>query len=97
MFLTGKIEVFINKDGYLTGVIKSFKDRIVTGKSFISVYIDDKTLVEKLTKGVTYTLNVKSGYLNSLMVECDKPFNKIEVFIRECEIVSEFKPNKKEG
>ena len=69
MLLSGKIEVFKNKKGYLTGILKSFdKDNNLLGKMFVSVNIRDEKLAEKVVEGKTLTFDVETGYLDCVHV-----------------------------
>lgn len=73
MLVSGKIEVFKNKKGYPTGTIKSFdKDGNLVSKYFVAINLRDEKLNEKLTDGVTLTLDVETGYLDSRKVELEE-------------------------
>lgn len=101
MFVTGKIEVFKNKKGYLTGVIKSFdKDGVLVAKEMVSVSIVDEKLAKKVVDGKTVTIDVTKGYLDLVHVELEsESFNKFKVAIKEGKVVKVFpedvKPTKK--
>ncbi len=90
MKVSGRIEVFTNKNGYLTGYLKNFVDNKPNGKAFIDVHTS-KEFRESLDKTKTYTLNVKEGFLN---VDCIKLENKniykLTMAIVEADIVSVF-------
>ena len=75
MKLTGKIEVFKNKRGYLTGLLKSFNEKNeLTGKVFIDVVGLD------LKDERTYTIEITEGYLNVHHVESlTKDFDKLVI------------------
>lgn len=84
MLVTGKIEVFKNKRGYLTAVVKSFsEDKKVTGKSYIDCVVKDLAVAE----GSTVVLNCKKAYLNNRHVEAKtESFDKLELVVVECEV-----------
>lgn len=86
MKLTGKIEVFKNAKGYITGIVPSIKDKKLLGKSFIQVYLPKDIEVKE---GQTLTLNVKDAYLNSVHVENEQQsFEKLVVAVNEAEVIS---------
>lgn len=91
--LTGTLEVFKNKNGYITGVIKAWDNskKAVLGKSYLSVTLPDSVTVEE---GQTLTLEVKEGYLNAVFVGTESPFTKLEINVVDCDIKSVF-PEKK--
>ena len=89
--LTGILEVFKNKKGYITGVIKAWDSNKVLGKSYLSVILPESVTVEE---GQTLTLEVKEGYLNAVFVGTDTPFTKLEINVVDCDIKSVF-PEKK--
>lgn len=97
MLVTGKIEVFKNKKGYPTGILKSFtKDGELISKMFLSVDLRDEKLLEKLVDGKTLTINVKQGYLNINHVELEEEsFDKLSISIVKGEIVAVFPEEKK--
>lgn len=86
MEVTGKIDLFKNKRGYVTGVLKSFnEEKKVSGKSFIDV----SGVVVK--EGETLTIDVKKGYLNSIHVEGEKGgFDKFSLSIKEYDVVRSY-------
>lgn len=97
MLLTGKIEVFKNKKGYLTGMLKSFtQDNKLIATEYVSVKIADSKLAEKVTEGKTVTFDVELGYLNIRHVELEtESFNKFEISIAKAKVVSVFPEEKK--
>lgn len=97
MKLSGKIEVFKNKKGYATGIIKAFsQDKKVVAKEFVDVELKDEDVSKKLTEGKTLTLNVIEGYLNLKHVELEtESFNRMVVSICTAEIISVFPEEKK--
>ena len=93
MQLTGKLEVFKNKNGYHTGVIKCWDDNNkVTGKAFVDVKLPESVEVKD---GQSLTLDVKEGYLNAVYVEAKEPFTKLRINVVECEVISVFPEEKK--
>lgn len=97
MKLSGKIEVFKNKKGYATGIIKAFsEDKKVIAKEFVDVELKDEKVRDKLTEGKTLTLNVEEGYLNLKHVELDtESFNRIVVSVVKASVVAVFPEEKK--
>lgn len=96
MKVTGKIEVFVNNKGYLTGVLKSFNEnKEVTGKTYIDVNAYGE-LHDTMDDKHTYTLNVKEGYLNARHVDIgEKSFDKIELSILDASVMSVYPEVKK--
>lgn len=97
MLVTGKIEVFKNKNGYPVGILKSFtQDGVLTARMFVNVELRDEKLNEKLVEGKTLTINVTQGYLNVQHVELEnESFNRISIGISKGELVSVFPEEKK--
>ena len=97
MIVLGKIEVFKNKKGYPTGVIKSFdKDNKVIGKLFVACNIKDEKLVSKLTDGKTLTIDVKKGFLDVRHIELETESYEIPVIsVVEGEVVAVYPEEKK--
>lgn len=97
MLLTGKIEVFKGKKGYLVGKITGFdQDKKPTGHCFIDVKIADEKLSSKIVDGKTLTLDVELGYLNVRHVELEtESFDKLEYSIKKAKVVSVFPEEKK--
>ena len=95
MKLSGHLEVFKNENGYLTGVMKSFdfNGKKPTGKVYIDVRIGEDNLKD-FKKGSTYTLNLKEAYLDAIHVDCEKPFTKSIITVKEYEVFSIFTPEK---
>lgn len=92
MILSGKIEVFKNKRGYITGVIKSFnKDKKCDGKCFLDVVCCEGVELN-IEDGVSLTLDVKTAYLNCRHVELKEgeAFDRLEVALKDFTIVSSF-------
>ena len=93
MKVTGKLEIFKNRNGYFTAVIKAWdEENNVTGKAFMDVALPEDVKVED---GQTLTLNVKKGYLNAVYVGTDAPFTKLEINVVDCEVESVFPEEKK--
>ena len=94
MKLNGRIDVFMGTDGYLHGVLKAFsQEKKMLGKTFIEVRVaEDKK--SEFKQGTTYTLNVTDAYLDALYVDCEKPFTKLLISIKDYEVVSTFTPAK---
>lgn len=90
MKVLGKIEVFKNKRGYLTGKILSFdKDKKIVGTSYMDVKVADD--LAKPEEGTTITYDVKEGYLNSVHVEGEREsFEKLVISIVKAEVVKTF-------
>ena len=97
MLVTGKIEVFKNRKGYPTGILKSFtKDGELNAKMFVSVEIRDEKLAQKLVEGKTLTIDVETGYLNVNHVELEEEsFDKISISIVKGKVVAVFPEEKK--
>ena len=91
MKITGKIEVFKSKRGYLTGILKSFnKDNEVVGKIFIDVQGLD------LKDERTYNIEVTEGYLNVHHVESlTKDFDKLVIKVAKHKLIDVYP--RKEG
>lgn len=92
MLLTGKIEVFKNKKGYLTGMIKSFdKDGVLITTEYVNVSIADEKLSSKVVDGKTVTIEVTKGYLDLDHIELEsESFNRFRVSIKEGKVVKVF-------
>ena len=84
MKLTGKIEVFKNPRGYVTGILKAFnQEKELIGKVFMDVDGLD------LKDDRTYTIDVIEGYLNVRHVESlTKDFDKLIISIRKHKLIS---------
>lgn len=97
MLLSGKIEVFKGKKGYLVGKITGFDtDKKPTGHCYVDVKIADKKLADKVVEGKTLTLNVETAYLNVRHVELEtESFDKLEIAIKSAKVVSVFPAEKK--
>lgn len=91
--ITGKLEVFKNKNGYTTGVLKAWNDeeKVVEGKAYMDVTLPKEVVIED---GQTFTLDVKTAYLNAVHVNGDNPFTKLRINVVECEVINIF-PEKK--
>ncbi|MBO7732131.1 MAG: hypothetical protein J6S67_06255 [Methanobrevibacter sp.] len=93
MLTTGRLEVFKNKNGYYTAVIKAWdSENNLKGKAFMNVELPEGTTCED---GQTLTLDVKEGYLNAVYVGCDAPFTKLVINIVKAEVVSIYPEPKK--
>lgn len=83
MQVLGKIEVFRNQRGYVTGILKSFENKELKGK----VYIDVQGLDIKDDR--TYTIEVTDGYLNVHHVESlTKDFDKLVISVKKHNLIS---------
>lgn len=83
MQITGKIEVFRNQRGYVSGILKAFENKELKGKVFIDVQGLD------IKDDRTYTINVTDGYLNVHHVESlTKDFDKLVISIKKHELIS---------
>ena len=91
--LTGTLEVFQNKKGYVTGVIKHWDEeqKLFTGRAYIDVTLPENVQVEE---GQTLTLDVKTAYLNAVHIEGENAFTKLKINVVDCEVKSVF-PEKK--
>ena len=94
--LSGKLEVFQNQRGYVTGVFKAWEDETkkVLGKAFLDVNLPESV---KVGKGQTLTLNVKTGYLNAVHCGGKDPFTKLKINVVECEVLSVFPEPRAKG
>ena len=91
MLVQGKIEVFKNKRGYVTGILKAFDEKNLLGKVFIDVNGLD------LKDERTYTIDVTEGYLNVHHVESlTKDFDKLVINIVKHKVISVFPDDTKE-
>ena len=97
MIVSGKIEVFKNKKGYPTGVLKSFdKDNKLLGRLFVACNLRDEKIAKKLTEGKTLTIDVKKGYLDVRHVELEAESYEIPVIsVIEAELVAVYPEEKK--
>ena len=92
--LSGTLEVFQNRNGFVTGVFKAWneEDKSIEGKAYMDVTLPDSVKVEE---GQTLTLNVKTAYLNAVHVKSnDAEFTKLKINVVDCEVKSVF-PEKK--
>ena len=89
MKLTGILEVFKNKNGYVTGVIKAWDEdsKKVLGKAFMDVNLPKDV---EIKDGQTLTLDVEEGYLNAYYVNSENPFTKLKINVVKCKIVDVF-------
>ena len=94
MKLSGTLEVFQNKKGYVTGVFKAWNEdsKEVLGKAFMDVNLPDSIKIEE---GQTLTLNVKEGYLNAVYVKAENSFTKFKINVVDCEVKKVFPEQKK--
>ena len=94
MQVTGKLEIFKNRNGYFTAVFKAWNDEDeVTGKAYMDVKLPDSVKVED---GQSLTLDVKEGYLNAVHVEAgEKSFDKLKINVVKCEVISVYPEEKK--
>ena len=94
MKVAGTIEVFKNKNGYITGVLKSFDEdnKKVLGKAYIDVRLPEEVEVKD---GQTLTLDVKEGYLNAVYVDVKDAFTKLKINVVKCEVKAVFPEEKK--
>lgn len=96
MKLTGKIEVFKSKKGYLLGIIKAFsQDNKMIAKEFVDVQVKDEKLAKKVVEGKTITFDVSEGYLNLRHVELEtESFNRLVISISKAKVVDIFPKDK---
>ena len=97
MKVSGLIEIFKNKKGYPTGVLKSFdENNKVLGKLFVAVNLKDDKINEKLVNGKTLTVRVETGYLDVRHVELESESYDIPIIsIVTGELVKVFPEEKK--
>lgn len=90
MKVTGKIELFKNERGYVTGVIKSFsEEKKVNGKCFLDVKGVD------VEEGETLTIDMTEAYLNCVHVDTkESGFDKLAISVKQYEIVKSHKARK---
>ena len=93
MKVTGKLEIFKNRNGYFTAVIKVWDEQNnVSGKAFMDVALPEGVKVED---GQSLTLDVKEGYLNAVYVKAENSFTKLKLNVVKCDVVDVFpKPEK---
>ena len=93
MKVTGKLEIFKNRNGYFTAVIKAWDEKNqVAGKAFMDVALPEGVKVED---GQSLTLDVKEGYLNAVYVKAENSFTKLKLNVVKCDVVDVFpKPEK---
>lgn len=91
--LTGTLEVFQNRNGYVTGVFKAWNEaeKTIEGKAYMDVLLPKNVTIEE---GQTLTLDVKTAYLNAVHVDGENPFNKLKINVVDCEVKAVF-PEKK--
>lgn len=91
--ITGILEVFKNKNGYTTGVLKAWdsESKTLLGKAYMDVTLPEDVVVEE---GQTLTLDVKTAYLNAVYVNAENSFTKVKINVVSCDILSVF-PEKK--
>lgn len=92
--ITGTLEVFQNRNGYVTGVIKAWDEdqKTVTGKEFMDVKLPASVT---LLEGQTLTLDVKTAFLNAVHVEGENSFTKLKINVVDCDVVKVFPEEKK--
>ena len=96
MLVTGKLEIFKNKNGYLSAVFKAWNDdNEVTGKAYMDAKLPEDIKVED---GQSLTIEVKEGYLNAVHVDGENPFNKLKINVVKCDVLDVFpKPETKKA
>lgn len=89
MKITGKLEVFLNEKGYVTGVFKAWdkENKNVLGKAYMDVKLPEGV---EVAKGHTLTLDVREAYLNTVYVAGEKPFTKLKINVVDCLVEKEF-------
>lgn len=94
--LSGKLEVFKNQKGYITGVIKAFdsESKKLLGKAFMDVTLPEGV---EVGEGETLTLDVKTAYLNAIHVETENAFTKLRINVVDADIVSVYPERKKDS
>ena len=87
MMITGKIDLFKNQRGFVTGTIKAFdKENKLIGKCFIDV------IGVAVEEGETLTIDVKEGYLNAVHVEGkESKFDKLAINVKKYDVVKSYK------
>lgn len=93
--LTGTLEVFKNRNGYITGIIKSFDkdDKSYLGNVCLDVSIPESVEVKE---GQTLTLKVTEGYLNIRhVVAKGNSFDKLFINVVKCKVVKVYPEEKK--
>lgn len=91
--INGTLEVFQNKNGFVTGVFKAWDDnKQVLGKAYMDVVLPEDV---KIKEGQSLTLEVKTAYLNAVHVVTDKPFTKLKINVVDCNVVRVY-PEEKE-
>ena len=93
MKITGKLEVFKNQRGYLTGILKAFdNEKNCVGK----IFLDVKGLDIKDDR--TYTIEVIEGYLNVIHQQSlTKEFDKLSISIIKHKLISVYPELEKGG
>ena len=91
--INGTLEVFQNKKGYVTGVIKYWDEaeKLFTGRAYVDVTLPESVKIEE---GQTLTLDLKTAYLNAVHVKGENAFTKLNINVVDCEVKSIF-PEKK--
>lgn len=91
MLITGKLEVFKNQRGYVTGIFKAFDEfKHLQGKVFIDVAGLD------IKDERTYTIDVIEGYLNAVHVaSLTKDFDKLVVNVVKHKLISVYPDDEK--
>ena len=92
--LSGTLEVFQNKKGYVTGVFKAWNEETkeVLGKAYMDVKLPENV---KIKEGQTLTLDVKKAYLNAVHVTGENEFTKFKINVVDCEVTSVYPKEKK--
>ena len=92
--LTATLEVFKNRNGYHTGVIKAWdkENKNVKGKVFMDVILPSDVQIEE---GQTLTLELEDAYLNAYHVDCENEFTKLKINVGKCKVISVFPEVKK--
>ena len=93
MLISGKLEVFKNRNGYITAVFKAWEQEGhgVQGKAYMDANLPEDVQIKD---GQTLTLDVKTAYLNAVHVDGENPFNKLKINVVDCEVKAVF-PEKK--
>lgn len=92
--LSGTLEVFQNKKGYVTGVFKAWNEEAkeVLGKVYMDVKLPESV---KIKEGQTLTLDVKTAYLDAVHVTGEHEFTKLRINVVDCKVTSVYPEEKK--
>ena len=99
MKVSGLLEVFQNKNGFVTGVFNAWdsdepnEKHKILGKAYMDVRLPKDVQIKE---GQTLTLDVKEGYLRVSHIVSNKvEFSKFVIYVKQCDVIRVYPEEKK--